>query len=1079
MLSSDSSWSVFEAACKNCGDKFTYSAAAKITEAARGLSAPARCPKCRRAIKRTIDSSGTCYWYPDVETDLTKREQARKAGKFGLRKLASNPPRPEEILYPGTPDPAFAQRFSLLDSAVTELIDNLVSPSGSKVSILVGPTGTGKSVWATYRMLQSRIGREGRICVSQPRLITLRAKADGTDDSTTPGFIAKKLLQAPGVGAGHEVGYRYRGEAQQQDRYTKLLFVTDGLLIRWILSGEIGKFSVVMIDEAHEQSANMELIFALMRYKLPLYPRLRLVIASATMDVDRFRNFFGNGDPSSVFVAAPSGELVSTPHQIHDRFPAGNIGYARKLPGFRVPNRPEDAPCAIAKIVRAIREDVGFTNLQNPRGDILAFLPTIKLVRDAAREISRLGIPELEVITCYADSPPEEYDKFRASEKRAERAFSEGRATTPQRVILATNYAETSVTISNLVYVIDSGWIMEPVWNSEASSMDYPVRRHSQAGCTQRKGRVGRVQPGEVFRLYAEAEFHDGSTFRPTVLPEIARAPLDKFLLAAKACGIEDLDSFKWLGYDGSKQQNKERKRALAALKRAGALDEDADLTNRGVELEGLEPKFVDHALLLSESDAFGCSLEVATLLSFVSAGRKLFLENEQELVSYDRWRSGCYDDLDFYLRIYFHWEEAGKSADEKAHAKWSRSQGLNHNVLKNVAKLRQDALRPFTMRTHTDATARALDLERLHRVRFVVARSLPEWLYVRDQKSAGMKYRPHQLGKCPCRESVAIDRESACLADSGVEAFVSLGRELRGETLFAKYIIRVKTEWIRALSEVGPAAAAFTISKAVTNEDRAQALASKQAVATLPSYTLVTNFTPRLHYDFTVVRTTSVDESSGEDLVLVRTADGYPALLRLDYSGDLLPGMVFRAQVVSADARSGVVSASRKAVSDSFVRGSEITCPIVKELISDSDNRRYGFLLELCPGVFGRLLLRSFGKRYGTGSFLYVGQTLTLTVESNDNGQVSLAAANYKLNIGQAYFAVVSGFLEGKGDYARAGVFAEFLPFREGLIHHTDIREKTLNSLKEGESIVVTLLNVDTSGPKVRYRLRYERRNK
>ncbi|MCC6933906.1 MAG: hypothetical protein IT292_11765 [Deltaproteobacteria bacterium] len=125
-------------------------------------------------------------------------------------------------------------------------------------------------------------------------------------------------MRAPGLGAGQEVGLRYRGEATRQDPYTKLLFVTDGILIRWIVSGEIGKFSVIVIDEAHEQSSNMELIFALLKYKMPLYPRLRLVIASATVDVEKICNYFGDGHSRRVFVAQPT-ETMGTRFLIHDR----------------------------------------------------------------------------------------------------------------------------------------------------------------------------------------------------------------------------------------------------------------------------------------------------------------------------------------------------------------------------------------------------------------------------------------------------------------------------------------------------------------------------------------------------------------------------------------------------------------------------------------------------------------------------------------------------------------------------------------------------------------------------------------
>jgi len=1014
-----------------------------------------------------------------VETDERKRQQARKAHKIGLRKLSSNPPAPNEIQYSGIPDPELARRFDTIDPTVDRLIANLEDPHGKKVSILAGPTGSGKSVWATYRMLKSSIGRDGRICVSQPRLITLRAKSDGKDDSTTPGFIARRLLQAPGFGAGHEVGFRYRGESEQQDRYTKLLFVTDGLLIRWILSGEIGKFSVVMIDEAHEQSSNMELIFALLRYKLPLYPRLRVVIASATMNVDRFCKFFGNGDSSKVFVASPDEAHNVTPHPIYDRFPDGKLSYLSGLPNFRVPEKPEEAPRAIAQIVEAIRMKDGFTKLGNPHGDILAFLPTIKLVQDATHAIRQLRLPNLEAIPCYADSPPEQFELFRRSERRAEKAFAEGKPSSPQRVILATNYAETSVTLSNLSYVIDSGWIMEPVWNPETSSMDYPVRRHTTAGCTQRKGRVGRVQPGEVFRLYNFSAYKDLSVFRRAVIPEIARAPLDKFLLAAKAAGIDDLSTFRWLGYDDTPAQKSERERAITALKQAGTIDEDGDLTARGFELEGLEPKFVDHSLLLSESDAFGCTLEIATMLAFVSYGRKLFLDDEFELVNYDRWRQGCRDDLEFYLRIYSHWENAGQTADAKTHREWSRSNGLNHSVLSNIEKLRKDGLRPLTMRTHTEATERSLDLDRLHRVRFVIARVLWRWLYVSDNNSAGgLTFRPNYKA-CPCKRSVAIDRDSSCVGDTDVGSMVCLARELRGDTLFAKHIILIDPKWIPQLIVSGTAGSAVAV-KNVSSQEKVASAASRKAVEQLPYYQLVTNFTVGDAYNFIMVRGNPPDENSHRNRLLARIemesgGRTAPVFLQVDNDSDLFPGTTFLAAVTSVNEQTKVVTVSRKDAAKKFRPGTSVTGTISKVLVDEQDGVRYGFLVSIAAGINGRLLCRNFGRSYGFAPFWKVGSKISLVIDRNDNGQIELMPPTYNVEVGDCYNAIVRNFLPGQFNHARAGVFVEFRPFHDGFIHHSQISNSTLNSLDEGDAIVVSVLDITWGGGKTKYDLRFD----
>lgn len=326
--------------CKDCGRDFYQTAAAREADVARGLSEPERCPDCRQINARAIRDRGAAYWQAPLETD----DGQRCWGKYGLARMVRPHPTREplpdnsvDVSLPGryrddpedcrraakagtisSADLWVAEKFAPISRAADALVKNLEDPRGTRVSVLVGPTGTGKSTWAPYRILRSRVGERGRICVTQPRKITLRRAEDAPDDATTPGFIARHLLRLPdGVGAGHEVGFQYQGEYDQQDRYTKLLFVTDGTLVRWLESGRVGAFDVVFVDEAHEQTANMELIFALLKYRLPLFPRLRVVIASATVDVQKFRGYFGSDVLEAVFLAEGD---PATPHKIHDRW---------------------------------------------------------------------------------------------------------------------------------------------------------------------------------------------------------------------------------------------------------------------------------------------------------------------------------------------------------------------------------------------------------------------------------------------------------------------------------------------------------------------------------------------------------------------------------------------------------------------------------------------------------------------------------------------------------------------------------------------------------------------------------------
>ena len=700
-----------------------------------------------------------------------------------------------------------------------------------------------------YRILRSSVGERGRICVTQPRRITLRATDNAPDDTTTPGFIARHLLRSVlpdgslGIGPGHEIGFQYSGEYTQQDRYTKVLFVTDGTLIPWLESGRVGQFDVVFIDEAHEQSSNMELIFALLKYRLGLFPRLRVVIASATADVEKFRAYFGNGDPASVFLAAPDKAATATPFAIHDRWSEewsrGVLPVAALTGTADIDARKRLLPEAIAATVRAICGTPDFTRLSDPRGDILAFVPTVATVAGAVGAVTEMARREglkLQVFASHAQMSGRELREFKESEARAERAAREGRPTEPQRVIVATNYAETSVTIQNLRYVIDAGMILQPGWDAATSSQRYETTWHSQAGCTQRKGRVGRIAAGECFRLYTRTEH---AAFVPHTPPEISRQPLDQFLLSAKAAGIEDLNSFRWLSRDDSTSERgssgrSEFERSTRALGRRGTMDAQGDITARGLEFGGTRVPRVELAECLSAADEYACALEVATFLAFIGQPRGPFERGEAGALGYARWRTGCADDLDFYLRLYEHW----RSRPERSRAEWAAAEGLNPDALAAVAASRIQLLAEFTRKGHGDPTDRALDLVRLHRVRLILAKCLLEWVYV---KSATGGFEPFDPALCPCSRPVEIDQESACHA-SGPDAFVCTERVLaRNDRLFARHLVRVNREWLPHLASASPLGLVAVMNAALEAErpaaDATASVVRRQAAVDASGY--------------------------------------------------------------------------------------------------------------------------------------------------------------------------------------------------------------------------------------------------
>lgn len=842
--------SVFRSHCKDCGEVFFFTDTARTTDTARGLSPPERCPTHRKQNAAGIRSVGAAYWDAPLETDDAKRCW----GMLGLGRLVRVRPPPVEVHYPSVPvdlplrpleslsrpeDRELHKAFHTIAPAARDLVRALEDPNGPRVAILVGPTGTGKSTWVPYCLLQSRLG-VGRICVTQPRTITLRQEqGDLDDDTTTPGFIAKKLLRAPSKGAGQEVGLLYKGESSQFDRYTKLLFATDGIVIRWLTSGEIAQFNVLMIDEAHEQSENMEQIFALLRYKLPQYPRLRVVIASATIAARKFQEHFGNGKPDSVPIFQPENAAQHTNFKIHDRWPddsAEGPGYLRMLSesDFRMPQRARECPAAAAYLVRAIRTVAGFTHLQVPTGDILVFMPTVRLVKDAVEEVKALGFENVRVLSCYSGWDAEQQNAFYASEKTVKRELAHGRPAPFQRVIVATTLAETSITVSGLRYVIDSGYVTSPEWDAKTCSGGVePQERHTVAGCTQRKGRVGRKQDGECFRLYTKQEFDDPKVFPKDPRPEVARSALDKFLLTAKACGIDDLASYKWIGK--SETPPEEVERAQAVLRERGAVDEDGDITPGGVELERVQADSVDLSAFMVDSDAHACALEVAAFVAFVSQRGSPFGKDEAGLLGFQRWRSGCYDDLEFYLRVLHHWRQV---RDERQRQAWCKEHGVSDVAMVTIDKGMQNNLRQFDKRAHDRLENRELDVEHLHRTRLVLTRCMPKSAFVRSTPNP-LLYVP--FANANAGLTAQIDQDSACAGLPDVAAFLCVERrrdDRATATVVARHVVRIDPKWLQLLPTAGPLLRARLIRQALREGAKEFVAAAERRILDVPPTT-------------------------------------------------------------------------------------------------------------------------------------------------------------------------------------------------------------------------------------------------
>ena len=1035
---------------QECGDEFYLTARSLQIDIAKGLSFPSMCAKCRNEKIKAANKMGLSSWPIPVANDFGERSLE----EVGLGKLDTKINSPQPRKY--DPDEKIAENFKILEAPVNGLIQNLIDPQGSRVSILIAPTGTGKSVWATSQILRSQIGKEGKILVTQPRKVTLRVPEGKTVTETTPGFIATKILGAPGVGAGHEVGFRYRDERYQYDQSTRLLFLTDGILINWLISGDIESYRVIIIDEAHEQSLNIELIFALLRYKLPLFPHLRVVIMSATIDAKKFQAYFkcfGKGKPKKVPVFRPESNNNRTLKKIYYRWGSSKNTNNDKL-SFPALKSTFQIPEVVSEVVETICTKEGFTKLNKPNGDILVFVPTVELVNSTKEKIENITEfnNRIEVLPCHAQMNKEEQENFLESEKRAEQAFNEGKDTSPQRVIVATNYAETSATFPNLSFVIDTGYISEPRWDAQKCLREFPIPRHSQAGCDQRKGRVGRKQDGEVFRLYTKYQFDND--FRSAPLPEVACSNLDMFLLKAAAAGIGNLNTFHWLGFDDDetgKKQKLEKERAIKTLKRSGAIDEDGYITQLGFQLKNIELDTVELALFLWTSDRFGCSIEVATFLAFVlnKNSTSLLEDNERGLFGFWSWGFGCYDDLEYYLRLFYHWQENENAKDE-----WWQKYGFDKDIYYQIRKKRDELLEQIStywrqqkdiyyqntnkedeMSEEISTQKRKLDFDRLHRVRLLLAWCMSEWAYDRVPNQVNL-FRPLNPENCLCADPVSISESSACIMMSEISTFICIQRtnKIKNDTnniILAHHVIRIDPSWVSLMFpvKVGIVRLSIMMKQAIEDKDLKLSQETRDRIINKSDLTPCFSQYKKLERRYRAVKRNGktkhfflVYDLESQELLIIKFKEKQSKLIR---SGTEFRGYIEEEEI---DTENKILTLSQWRF---YNKGIKIEN--TKEIVHTYKDR---VIIILEPGVKGILQTETLGESQHWRTQAYNGE-LPLQVKEIDNydRSIQLEPIPKEFVKGNNYDGYVVGYFSGEKEAEEAGIFVEIAPNKKGRI--------------------------------------------
>lgn len=558
----------------------------------------------------------------------------------------------------------------------------------NQVTIVSGETGSGKSTQSVQFILddliQRGLGGVANIICTQPRRISALGLADRVSDERCSTV-------------GDEVGYTIRGESKQKRGVTKITFVTTGVLLRRLQTSggstddvvaSLADVSHVVVDEVHERSLDTDFLLILLRDVLAKRKDLKVILMSATLDAAVFEKYFvGQASVGKV-------EIAGRTFPVEDRYLDDVISMTGFAPRPRRGGWDDDDGAEeqtgdksvssviqnlgmrinydlIVATVQAIDEDLGMED-----GGILIFLPGTAEITRTVEAINRSS-SDLYALPLHASLTSQEQRRVFPPAPKGKR-----------KVIAATNVAETSITIEDIVAVIDTGKVKETSFDPINNMVKLEEVWASRAACKQRRGRAGRVRAGVCYKLYTRNR-QEEMPERPD--PEIRRVPLEQLCLSVRAMGVANVPAF--LASALTPPEVSAVEGALQLLSRMGALD-DGNLTALGRHLSMI-PADLRCAKLMVYGALFGC-LESTLTIAGVLTARSPFLSPQtkrEEAKAAKMSFSGNQGDLVGDLEAYTQWNELRRSGNNRDARRWCDDNFLSHQTLMDISTNRTQYL--------------------------------------------------------------------------------------------------------------------------------------------------------------------------------------------------------------------------------------------------------------------------------------------------------------------------------------------------------------------------------------------------
>lgn len=525
-----------------------------------------------------------------------------------------------------------------------------------QVLVIVGETGSGKTTQIPQYLHEAGYTKMGMIACTQPRRVAAMS-------------VSARVASELDVKLGNEVGYSIRFEDCTSDK-TILKYMTDGMLLREFLrQPDLADYSCIIIDEAHERTLHTDVLFGLVKDICRFRTDLKLLISSATLDAEKFSEYFDNA-------------------------PVFNI------PGRRYPvdifyTKAPEADYLDAAIVTILQ-----IHVTQPLGDILVFLTGQDEVDTAAEILATrtrgLGTKIKELIVCriYSTLPTDLQAKiFEPTPPGA------------RKVVLATNIAETSLTIDGIIYVIDTGFCKQKSYNPRSGMESLIVTPVSRAASNQRAGRAGRVAPGKCFRLYTAWAYQN--ELEENNIPEVQRTNLGNVVLLLKSMGINDLIHFDFMDPPPAETLV----RALEQLYALGSLNDRGQLTKLGRKMAEFP---VDPMLskMIIASEKYECSEEILTIASMLTVNNSIFYRPKDKAIHADTARVNFnipQGDHLTLMNVYNQWKETNYST------LWCFTNFIQHKSMKRARDVR-DQLVGLLERVEIELTSANDDTDKIRK---------------------------------------------------------------------------------------------------------------------------------------------------------------------------------------------------------------------------------------------------------------------------------------------------------------------------------------------------------------------------